>query len=61
MTLDSKCTFGSDTYCAHGVLSKVHLTLRSSAISCAPGVQRTCTPSALSVYFSSDYTVYNIN
>ena len=35
----------------------MHLTLRNSAISCAPGVQRTCTPSALPVYFSSDSTV----
>ena len=39
------------------MLSKVHLTLRYSAISCAHGVQKTCTPSALPVYFSSDSTV----
>ena len=39
------------------VLSKVHLTLRSSAISSAHGVQKTCTPFALPVYFSSDSTV----
>ena len=44
------CTCGSDAYRALGVLSKVDLTFRNNAISCAPGVQRKCSPSALPVY-----------
>ena len=45
-----------DKYRASGVPSKVKLALRNGAISCAPGVQRKCSPGTYAVYFSSDLT-----
>ena len=38
-------------------LGKMHLTVRTGAISCAHRVQRKCFTCALAVYFSSDLTI----